>query len=158
MVEFIKEGLIPLLGMLLSFAGIIAVVWIATHSRQRRTEVQAELQSKLIDKFGTTTELVEFLQSPAGKQFVTGVQTTSKVIVRDRVLAGYSRAIILSFLGAGFIAMWIITGEVGLAWPGVLLLALGLGYLVATMTTARLSQSSNDLSIPPQSPQPPREM
>lgn len=152
--EFITEGLIPLLGMTLSFAGVVAIVWIVTRGRQRRVEIQAELQTRLIDKFGSTNELVEFLQSPAGKSFVNGVQSTNKGVVRDRILAGYSRAIILSFLGAAFVVMWIITGSTGLAWPGVLLLALGLGYLVATMTTARMSRSS-DLSVaqPQQTPE-----
>ena len=156
--EFIREGLIPLLGMSLTTVAVVVIVALVTRARQRRVEIQAELQGKLIDKFGSTTELVEFLQSPAGKSFVTGVQTTNKVIVRDRVLAGYSRAIILSFLGAAFCAMWIITGEVGLAWPGVLILSLGLGYLVATMTTARLSSGSSELATPPPPPQPTREM
>ena len=151
--EFVTEGLIPLLGMLLSFGAVIAIVLIVTRSRQRRIEIQADLQAKLIDKFGSSTELVTFLQSPAGKQFVNGVQTGNAVLLRDRVLTGYSRAIVLSFLGAAFIALRIITNTEGLAWPGVLLLALGLGYLVATWTTARLSQSS-EVAIP----LPPREM
>ncbi|GAC1429452.1 MAG: hypothetical protein NVSMB68_01680 [Thermoanaerobaculia bacterium] len=151
MVEFITEGLIPLLGMLMSFAGVIAIVYIVTRARQRRVEIQAELQSKLIEKFDSATELATFLHSPAGKSFVSGVQNANVGNVRDRVAAGYSRAITLSFLGAGFLAMWLITGQTGLAWPGVLLLALGLGYLVATLTTSRLSQSAPEITatLPP---------
>ena len=151
--EFVTEGLIPLLGMLLSFGAVIAIVLIVTRSRQRRIEIQADLQAKLIDKFGSSTELVTFLQSPAGKQFVNGVQTGNTVMMRDRIASGFSRAIILSFLGAAFIVLWLITDTRGLAWPGVLLLALGAGYLVATWATTRMSQSG-EVAIP----QPPREM
>ena len=151
--EFVTEGLIPLLAMLLSFGAAIAIVLIVTRGRQRRIEIQAELQAKLIDKFGSSTELVTFLQSPAGKQFVNGVQTGNTVMMRDRIASGFSRAIILSFLGAAFIVLWLTTGTRGLAWPGVLLLALGAGYLVATWATTRMSQSS-EVAIP----QPPREM
>jgi hypothetical protein len=139
--------------MLLSFGAVIAIVLIVTRSRQRRIEIQADLQAKLIDKFGSSTELLTFLQSPAGKQFVNGVQTGNTVMMRDRIASGFSRAIILSFLGAAFIVLWLITDTRGLAWPGVLLLALGAGYLVATWATTRMSQSS-EVAIP----QPPREM
>jgi hypothetical protein len=140
--EFVREGVVPLLGMLLSTGAIIAIVWIVTNSRQRRAEIQAELQSKLLDRFGSSAELVAFLQSSAGRAFVTGVQTTNRVAVQDRILSGYRRAIIFSFLGAAFLVMWAITGILGLAWPGVLVLALGLGYFAATIATAKLSRST----------------
>lgn len=156
MTEFFTEGVIPLLGMLMSFGLVIAIVIIVTRSRQRRVEIQADLQSKLIEKFSSATELVTFLQSPAGKQFVNGVQIGNRTMVRDRVAAGYSRAIILSFLGAAFVVMWLITDHNGLAWPGVLLLALGLGNLVATLTASRMAASS-DLAVPPV-PRPPSEV
>lgn len=151
--EWVTEGLIPLLGMVLSIGGVIAIVLIVSRSRQRRIEIQADLQAKLIEKFGSATELATFLQSPTGRQFVNGVQTVNAVVLRDRVAAGYARAIILSFLGGAFMIMWMITGHTGLAWPGVLLLALGLGYVTATWATTRLSQPGE-----PVVPQPPREM
>ena len=151
--DFILEGLIPLLGMLMSFVIVGVIVLAVSRSRLRRLELQAEVQSKLIEKFGSSAELFAFLQSPTGKQFVNGVQTGNAVHLRDRMLAGYSRAIVLSFLGAAFLALWLITNTRGLAWPGVLLFALGLGNLVATWTTAKLSQSG-EVAITP----PPREM
>ena len=151
--DFILEGLIPLLAVLMSFVLVGVIVLVISRSRLRRLELQAEVQSKLIEKFGSSAELLAFLQSPTGKQFVNGVQTGNAVHLRDRMLAGYSRAIVLSFLGAAFLALWLITNTRGLAWPGVLLFALGLGNLVATWTTAKLSQSGG-VAIP----QPPREM
>jgi hypothetical protein len=141
------DGVIPLMGMLLSFTAAIAIMVIITRARQRKLEIQAELQSKLIEKFGSTNELVTFLQSPAGRQFVSGVQSGNVTLMRDRVLAGYRRAIILSFFGAAFVTLWGITGIEGLAWPGILILALGLGYLVATIATQRLTKE-NDVAIP----------
>lgn len=151
--EFIVDGLIPLLGMLMSFIVFGVIVLVISKARTRRLELQADVQSKLIEKFGTSAELVAFLQSESGRQFVNGVQKGNSVLVRDRITAGFSRAIILAFLGAAFIVLWIITGVTGLAWPGVLLLFLGAGYLVATWATSRMSQSSEVVI-----PQPPREM
>ena len=151
--EFIVDGLIPLLGMLMSFIVLGVIVLVISKARTRRLELQAEVQSKLIEKFGSSAELVAFLQSETGRQFVNGVQKGNTVILRDRITAGFSRAIILAFLGAAFIVLWLITDTRGLAWPGVLLLFLGAGYLVATWATTRMSQSS-EIAIT----QPPREM
>src|SRR4051812_7959406 len=103
--EFILEGIVPLLGVVLSFAMVIAVVVIITRGRERRLEIQAELQSKLIEKFGSATELADFLASPVGRQFVNGVQTANITVVRDRILAGYRRGILLSFVGLGFLIL-----------------------------------------------------
>ncbi len=151
--EFIQEGLIPLLSTLMSFVIIGVIAVLVSRARLRRLELQADVQSKLIEKFGTSTELLAFLQSETGRQFVNGVQKGNTALMRDRIASGFSRAIILSFLGAAFIVLWLIMDNRGLAWPGVLLLALGAGYLVATWATTRMSQSS-EVAIP----QPPREM
>jgi hypothetical protein len=151
--EFIQEGLIPLLATLMTFVIIGVIVVLVSRARLRRLELQADVQSKLIEKFGTSSELLAFLQSETGRQFVNGVQKGNIVLMRDRIAAGFSRAIIFSFLGAAFIVLWLIMDNRGLAWPGVLLLFLGAGYLVATWATTRMSQSS-DVVIP----QPPREM
>jgi hypothetical protein len=146
------EVFLPILAMLLSFAMVAFIVLIVTRARQRRLELQTELQSKLIEKFGSSVELVNFLQSPVGRQFVNGVQTGNIVRMQDRILAGYRRAIVLSFLGLAFIALWIIMGSVGLAWPGVLLLALGLGYLVATIATEKLTTATESQTYVPRPP------
>jgi hypothetical protein len=151
--EFIQEGLIPLLATLMSFVIVGVIVVLVSRARLRRLELQAEVQSKLIEKFGTSAELLAFLQSETGRQFVNGVQKGNTVMLRDRITAGFSRAIILAFLGAAFIVLWLITDLRGLAWPGILLLFLGAGYLVATWATTRMSQSSEVVI-----PQPPREM
>ena len=146
--EILTEGIIPILGMLLSFFAVGLVFLVVTKARQRRIEIQAELQSKLIDKFGTTTELITFLESPAGRKFVQGVQTGNVMMVQDRVVGGIRRAILITALGVGFIALWIITGLIGLAWPGVLLLVLGIGYYAASMVTMRFGQSEQQSFTP----------
>jgi hypothetical protein len=147
---FLLEGIIPLVGMLLSFGLIYAIVVILARARQRRIELQVELQSKLIEKFGSTAELMTFLESPVGRQFVSGVQS-ARTATRNVMAVGIRRAIIVSFLGAGFIALWLITDINGLAWPGVLFLALGIGYYVAAMATARISSDTN-VTFPPTPP------
>ena len=70
--------------------GILVVAWWSM--RKRRLELQAEVQTKLIERFGSSAELVEFLKSETGKSFVEGVQKGSIVITHERVLAGICSA------------------------------------------------------------------
>lgn len=116
----------------------IVVAWWRT--RQRRLELQAEVQTKLIERFGSTPELVEFLQSPAGREFVDGVQTGAMKSSKERILTGVRRAVLLSFLGLGFLFLWIFFDEEGFTVPAVLLLALGVGHLVATFISLSMSR------------------
>ena len=145
---------IPILGIVFGTIGWVIVVLAFFWSRSRRLQLQAEVQSKLIERFGSTPELVQFLHSQAGRDFVNGVQTGTMYAARERVLSGIRKAIILSFLGAAFIALWLITDVTGLSWPGVLLLALGLGYFVATYVSLTLSkrfgEPGEELNVPRQ--------
>jgi hypothetical protein len=129
------EQLIAIVGIIfgnITFGLLILAFW---KVRTRKLELQAEVQSKLIERFGSTPELVEFLQSPAGREFVNGVQTGAVAVGRDRVLSGIRRAVILTFLGLAFVAIWAVTGREGFSFPAIILLALGIGNLAATVVT-----------------------
>ena len=142
--------LIALVGMVTSFVFFFGVVFLLVRMRQRRYELRAQVQSKLIERFGTSQELVDFLQSPAGRQFVDGVQN-EKVIVHNRALSGIRKAIILSFLGLGLMAIWAMTTAHFVSWFGILFIALGVGYLVAAFVSMRLSRENgvtNDAAAP----------
>ena len=140
---------IAVLGIVLGNALFFFLIWVFYRMRQRRFELQAELQAKLIDKFGSTSELVTFLQSPAGRQFVHGVQTGASAVTQERVVAGIRKAIILSFLGLGLLAIWGVSGASWLSWFGLLFLALGLGYLTAAVVSMRLSRGTDDAVVVP---------
>lgn len=135
-----EEGLvfIPIIGILSSSAMVILVVWLVTRSRQRRVEVQVEMQSKLIDRFGSAPELVQFLHSPAGQQFVSGVQLAPTLLTRERILSGFTRSIVLSALGVAFLLLTALY-ERDFAVPAAILLSLGIGYLLATLLSYKLS-------------------
>ena len=129
---------IPVVAIIANCVMVVLIVYFVARSRQRRFEVHAEVQSKLIDRFGSATELIEFLQSPAGKEFVSGVQSAPMVLARERVASGFSRSIILSMLGAAFLALTFFYND-GFAVPAAILFSLGLGYLVASIVSYRLS-------------------
>jgi hypothetical protein len=127
------------------FLSLIVVWW---RMRQRRFELQAELQAKLIDKFGSTPELIAFLQSPAGRQFVHGVQTGASAVTQERVLSGIRKSIVMAFLGLGLLAIWLVSGAGWVSWFGLLFVFLGVGFLVAAFVSMRLSRGTEDTVVP----------
>jgi len=81
----------PMIVSLGFFAMIVWIVWLGTNAKNRRAQAQAEVQTKLIERFGSAKEFIEFLQSPAGRQFVTGVEVTSNLYAKDRIVSGFER-------------------------------------------------------------------
>jgi hypothetical protein len=130
--------MIPIIGMLSSSATVVLIVYFVTKARQRRVEVQVEMQSRLIDRFGTAPELVEFLHSPAGQKFVAGVQLAPAALTRERLMSGFSRAIVLTMLGGAFLFLTFYTDD-DFAVPAAILFFLGVGYLIATFVSYKLS-------------------
>jgi hypothetical protein len=131
--------MIPIVGIISSSAMVILVVYFVTRARQRRVEAHIEMQSKLIDRFGSAPELITFLQSPAGKEFVAGVQKSPAVATRERILSGFTRAIILTMLGLAFMFLTYVEGDDDFVIPATILFALGVGYFLATFVTYKLS-------------------
>ena len=143
--------LIPVIGIIFGNLIFIAVIVAWWKLRQRRMELQAEVQSKLIERFGSSAELVEFLKSATGREFVHGVQKGSFALGHEKAIGGLRKAIILCFFGAGLVTIWGISGAEWVSWFGVMFLALGLGFLAATYASIRLSrpaepQTSNAIS------------
>ena len=129
---------IPIIGTLSSTVMVVLIVFVVARSRQRRAELQAEVQTRLIDRFGSAPELIEFLQSSAGRQFVSGVQSAPALMARERIMSGFTRAIVLSMLGAAFLGLTFFYDN-DFAVPAAILFSLGIGYLIATMVSYKLS-------------------
>ena len=130
--------MIPIVGIISSSVTAVLIVYFITKARQRRVEAQAEMQSRLIDRFGSAPELVEFLHSPAGRSFVTGVQGASTILTRERLMSGFSRSIVLTMLGAAFLFLTFYIDD-DWAIPAAIVLFLGIGYLIATYVSYKLS-------------------
>ena len=129
---------IPIIGTVASAITVVLVVFFVTRARQRKVEAQVEMQSKLIDRFGSAPELVTFLQSPAGRQFITGVQSAPEVLTRERIMSGFTRAVVLSSLGIAFLMLAAMYDN---DWsvPAAIVLSLGVGYFIATFISYKLT-------------------
>ena len=143
------------------FAMMIALFYFSSKSKSDRARYQAEVQARLIDKFGNGPEFVSFLQSPQGRKFLGEIESAPKLMTQDRMLSGIRNATVLSFLGVAFVLLsFVAYGERGMIFPGLILLALGLGYLVSVVLTKRLSREWGMFENHPVAPadvQPPSE-
>ena len=124
----------------ITFVALVAAWW---KIRQRRLELQADVQTKLIERFGSSAELVEFLKSNTGRDFVHGVQRGSLGAVHEKIVSGIRKAIILSFVGMGLLAVGGLSRENFFLYLGILFLALGLGFLSAAFVSMRLTRGDD---------------
>lgn len=131
--------LIPIVAIIANVTMVILIVYFVTRARQRRAELQMEMQSRLIDRFSSANEFVQFLHSDAGQKFITGVQSASTQHTRDRLMSGFNRAIILLSLAAAFVIIGFYTRETDAHVVAAILASLGVGFLIATFVSYKLS-------------------
>lgn len=138
------------------FAMVASLAYFSSKSKSDRARYQAEVQARLIEKFGSGPEFVTFLQSPQGREFMGNIESAPRWHSRERLLSGMRSAIIMSFLGLAFILLSFSRygASDGMMIPGVLLLCLGLGFLISTLMSARLAKQWGlfDKSALPQPP------
>ena len=132
----------PMIISIAFFGMVVWIVWLTVNAKNRRVQAQTEVQTKLIERFGTSKEFIEFLQSPAGQKFVSGVEVTSALYARDRIIRGFGTGIVMSLLGLGFLAIWLFDRHGGgFIYPGFILLGLGAGFFLSALVSMRLSRS-----------------
>lgn len=127
---------------------MLVLGWIArtvsTNRRLRETaKIQAEMQTKLLERFGTSQDMLQFLGSEAGKKFMESA-TLERANPHGRILGGVQAGVLLLLGGIGFFAS---AGSFGLDgqpfahFLGVMGLMLGAGFLVSSFIAARLSKA-----------------
>jgi hypothetical protein len=113
-------------------------------NRRRRNEVrmQFDLQNKLLDKFGTSQELMEYLGSEAGRQFVA-FAPPEPVSPYARILSSVQWGIVLLTAGVAFMFLRTQIAEAfeGFTVMGAFGIALGIGFLVSAAVAFFLSKS-----------------
>jgi hypothetical protein len=131
---------IPIVCSVGFFAMVAFIVWTGANAKNRRAAMQAEVQTRLIDKFSNAPEFVDFLNSDTGKQFLTGVDKMPQLMARDRIVGGVSRGVIILLLGVAFIGIWIADRNIGFMYPGFILTGLGIGFFISTLISLKMSQ------------------
>lgn len=143
------------------FAGVVLIVMTITtgviflvktvveHWRwQRAVKAQNDLNTKLIDRFASSEDLLAYLQSPQGKMLTEGpvlpqVPTRAMSAPLSRIFWSMQSGIVLGALGGGLIVVSGTTGEpeVGtfLNGVGIVVLMIGIGFAVSAVVSYFLS-------------------
>lgn len=121
---------------------IIASAWVITSivgsmKQRANTRIRAEIYNKLIDKFGSAPELIEFLRSDAGLRLIEE-QTVEPSQPLARILSSVRLGVSLSLIGGGMIVVaniwdWTLGQDlwVAIALGGTVALTAGVGFLIA---------------------------
>jgi hypothetical protein len=131
--------------------GLIWLVRTVVEQRrwQRASRAQAELQTKLIDRFAASEDLLAYLQSPAGKT-LTEMPALPQAAPRamaaplSRIFWSLQSGIVVGALGAGLIAVSGIASEPffgqTLFGVGIVILSIGIGFAVSAAVSYVISQ------------------
>ena len=119
------------------FAMVVAIVWLGMRQKQARLRIKAEFHKQLLDKFSTGREFADFLESDGSKRFLDELWS-QRNDSRERPLR---IGILLTMLGLALTGLsWM---KHGLLFFGVILLALGIGYLISCAVSQRLFKQAN---------------
>lgn len=149
------------LGVLLGgIAGVFALTlilgvltWLVRAVIQHRrwlkaSQVQADVHSKLMDRMTTNEELLQYIQSPAGRRFLDAApmrpeaESLSSSAPVGPIIWSMMAGIVLATVGAGF--RWsagFISDDSRQAFivVGVIVVALGLGFIMASLMAFAVS-------------------
>jgi hypothetical protein len=150
-IERIVEPLAAMFGILLF---VIALAWLVrTWIEQRRwsrlSKTQAEVHNKILDRFGTSAELMEYIKTPAGTKFLESAPIPLRA-ERPVQSAPHSRVVLSIQLGvivaSAALGMLLVSlrysddsGE-GLFALGAIALCIGLGFIASAFVTLALSR------------------
>jgi hypothetical protein len=132
--------------------GIVFLIRTAIEHRrwQRTMRAQTDLNTKLIDRFSSSEELLAYLQSPAGKTLIepavlpqAGPRPMPMNAPLSRIFWSLQSGIVVSTLGTGliFVSRAVATDEFAqlLYGVGIVVLTIGLGFAISAAVSYVLS-------------------
>ena len=125
------------------FALVALIIWIALNYRLKRERHQAEERERLLNRFATGPEMVDFLSSPAGQKLIDGFAIQKGAAVRSLSKA-ITAGLVLLCLGLAFLILASRDYLPGAPFeiPGVLTGMAGVGILISAWISARLLRRS----------------
>jgi hypothetical protein len=140
----VDEQIVIALVTMFFFGNIAWIGWVLVNAI-RRTKVaraQAEVQSKLLEKFGSSQELLAYMQTEAGQRFI---QVESAPVVTKsphaKILGSIQVGTILGCLGLGLLLLSMVFNDAVPLGFVTLVFAIGLGFLISSGISYKLSKS-----------------
>jgi hypothetical protein len=128
------------------------IIWVVARAREARMRLRSEERSRLVERFSSSQELTEFLNSPGGRRFLDVAKAEPAHPVRS-ISGTVTAGIITFFAGVGFL---FIAGEYpgrendGFLVPGILGLMAGIGILVSAIVSTVLYKRAGLLPRKPE--------
>lgn len=129
------QGSLALLVPFAFFATILLIIWLFLLHRRSRIQARMDFQKHLLDKFASGREFADFLGSDASQRFLDDIGSRGP---KEQILSSMRNGVVLAVLGLGLLALAL--AKKGFLIPGVIVLALGAGFLIATAVSYRLSK------------------
>ena len=128
--------------MIPSMFAWIAWIIFSTIRRFKIAKLQAEVQTKLLDKVGSPQDLLAYAQTEAGREMLESLKV-ERHSPHARIIAALQTSIVMICLGAAFLFLrGRITGtEEGFLVFGTLATMLGIGFGLSAIASYYLSRS-----------------
>jgi ABC-type multidrug transport system fused ATPase/permease subunit len=138
------EAMIPMIVIPTIFFAIAWIVRSISTNRRLRdgARSQAEVQMRLLEKFGTAPDLQKFLESEPGRKFVEGA-TIERANPFGKVLSALQSGVITMLAGTGFLATRSVLGSDAyqpFTLLGTMALLIGAGFIVSAALVYFLSK------------------
>ena len=132
-----------------SMFGWIAWLVFTTIRRYRTSRLQAELHTRMLEKFSSSQDLLAYAQTDAGKRFLESLAIEDVTPYR-RIIGALQAGIVLVLLGIAllFLRGRVMDAEQPLLVFGTLALALGIGFAISSAAAYYLSKSFGLLNRP----------
>ncbi|MBI2821932.1 MAG: hypothetical protein HYX74_06885 [Acidobacteria bacterium] len=135
--EWWLHAVLALLTPFALFALVAMIAWLLYRKSQAQMRARMEFHAQLLGKFASGSEFTEFMEGKGGQKFLEGVWSRP-LDAKERIMTTARAGVVLTVLGLGALGVSLRTPD--LLVPAGLVLALGVGYLIATAFSYRLSQ------------------
>src|SRR5713101_4121170 len=114
----------------------------STVRRFKIARLQANVQSRLVEKFNSTQDLLTYVQTDAGRQFLDSL-SVERSSPYWRIIGAVQSSIILAFFGAAllFLRGRVSGAEEGFLVFGTIFVTLGVGFAISSAVSYSLSKS-----------------
>jgi len=144
MAEHVFMAFIPMVASVGLFALIAWIVFVVADGRRRREQLKftSEFNTKILEKMGSTAEFGAFLETEGGRQLMKSF-TIEGPSAKTRMLGATQTGIVCTAIG---VAMLILGGifyylRDGLWVMGGIITACGIGFILSTLASYRLSKT-----------------
>jgi hypothetical protein len=145
----VMEKITPVLVFVCVFLGVLWALRSLLENRRwsKAAAVQSEIHAKLLERFGSSQEMLAYMQTEAGRRFLeSGTLAVDTLPARTppvlaRILASVQVGIVLLAVGTGLLWLWASAGaDKALLVLGTLVTALGLGFLLSAAASWGMSR------------------